>query len=174
LQLHVLPLLWPDLGFRYTMAESWPILARTDLTKSLLVLGVADIQTYDWTNQEIWLTDTCLQRMRDTNTARLVLDTVGRGFVVTLEGTRLYGGLLIHDYGAAAIRFPVIHAVGPSRGVLRVRPALGNGWTPANPYVADQCRVIANPRLADWLRAKKLLSDGPPSERPREPWPLSG
>lgn len=170
MQLHVLPQLWPDLGLRYSMAESWPVLSKIDLTQSPLVFDAADIHIYDWAHQEIWLTESCIQRMRDSNAFALLNDAVGRGFVVTLEGERLYGGLFYPEYGAAGIRFPVIHVVGQSGGVLRVRPALGHGWTPASPYVAEQCRAIADPRLADWLRGKKLLSDSPPSERPSDPW----
>jgi hypothetical protein len=169
-QLHVLPLRWTDLGYRYTMPEVWPQLAQADLSQAEFVFDESDIRAYDWEHQEIWLAHATVVRLARTRTDRLLRDAIGRAFVATLARDRLYGGLFYNEGGAAAIRFPVIHALGEPISVLRIRPALGHGWTPDEPYLAAQCAAIANPVLADWLAQEELIRSIPCAKRPRDPW----
>ena len=90
--------------------------------------------------------------------------------MVTLAGERLYGGVFYREYGAAGIQFPVFHALGEPIEFLRIRPSLGCGWTPHEPYLAAQCAAIANPRLAAWLAQEELIRAIPPAKRPPDPW----
>lgn len=169
-QLHVLPLSWPDMGFPYTMPEVWGRLAEADLSQAAFVFGEADLRAYDWEHQEIWLTRATVLGLVRTGTDKLLRAAVGRAFVVTLAGRRLYGGLFYPEGGAAAIRFPVIHALGEPLTFLRIRPALGRSWTPDMPDLAKQCEAIGDSVLASWLAKEDLLCAIPDAVRPRDPW----
>jgi len=170
LQLHVLNLDWSDLGFRYTTQDVWPVLTSADLAQRRLLLEEPDIRTYDWDHQEVWLSDPAIRRLVQCAADKLLRNAVGQAFVVTLDDDRLYGGLFYDQGGAAAIRFPVIHALGEPTIVLRIRPALGYGWAPNEPYLAAQCQAIANPRLFARLSQRDLLGSMPGSQRPLDPW----
>jgi hypothetical protein len=169
-QLHVLPLSWPDMGFPYTMPEVLARLAGTDLSQAVLVFDEADFRGYDGERQEIWLTQTTVLGLVRTRTDKLLRAAVGRAFVVTLAGRRLYGGLFYPQGGAAAIRFPVIHVLGEPLTFLRIRPALGNSWTLDTPDLAAQRAAIADSALASWLAKQDLLCSIPDALRPRDPW----
>lgn len=47
LQIHILPLTWSDLAYRYTFPEVWPVLLQSDLRTARLVLSAPDFQAYD-------------------------------------------------------------------------------------------------------------------------------
>jgi hypothetical protein len=169
-QLHVLALTWLDLKPRYRMQDVWTQLAQVDLGEAPFVFTDADLRAYDWDHQEIWLNEGAMTRIARTQADRLLLDPIGRAFVVTLDRERLYGGVFYYEGGAAGIQFPVIHALGQPIEFLRIRPALGSGWTPQEPHLATQCQAIANPRLADWLAQEELIRPIPAAKRPRDPW----
>jgi hypothetical protein len=153
--IHILRLQWPDLGLKYTKREVWPLLAATDLDDGLLALSEADIQTYDWDRQEVWLNETGIARLADAWTED-VGAALGRAFVVTLDDARIYGGLFYYEGGAAAIRFPVIHLIGrPAQG-LRIRPSMGETCDDPVPRVAEHCRTIADARILDWFVQRGL------------------
>lgn len=145
------------MGFPYTMAKASARLAQADLRQAVLVLHESDIEGYDWGHQEVRLALAAVARLERSRADRLLRSAVGRAFVVTLAGRRLYGGLFYPQGGAAAIRFPVIHALGEPLAILRIRPAQGHGWTPGEPRLAEQCAAIADPALADWLARAKLM-----------------
>lgn len=65
-QLHVLNLQWPDLRFRYTIQDVWPILASADLGQRLLLFEEPDVKRYDWEHQEVWLSDSAIHRLVQT------------------------------------------------------------------------------------------------------------
>jgi hypothetical protein len=169
-QLHVLRLSWPEMGFPYTMPEVWGRLSETDLSQAVFVFDEADLRAYDWEHQEIWLTQATVLRLVRAGTDKLLSDAIGRAFVVTLAGRRLYGGLFYPEAGAAAIRFPVVHALGEPLAFLRIRAALGYSWTPDIPDFAAQREAIADSALASWLAAKGLLCSIPDAVRPPDPW----
>ena len=168
MQIHILPLTWTDLEYRYTYSEIWPTLREIDLGAALLVLSQADFQAYDWTHHELWLRPDTVDRLQAAGLSDLFRDAADHAFVVTLEGRRLYGGLIYYEGGAAAIRFPVIHALGERRSILRIRPALGAGSGFNDPLFAPMMQRIAAPELEAWLQAQQLLTAGPKTERPRE------
>ena len=47
LQIHMLPLTWSDLAYRYTFPEVWPVLLQADLRTARRVLSAPDFQAYD-------------------------------------------------------------------------------------------------------------------------------
>lgn len=167
LNIHVLDLQWTDLGMRYYMDEVWPQLAQANLDAAHLVFTPAHFRAYDWTHQEIWLSETGVARLGPAEAAFL-LHALGRAFVVTLDGERLYGGVFYPPVGAAALHFPVMHALGQPLEFLRIRPAQGSSWAPQAPHLAAQCRVIANPAIESWLAREGLLREIPASRRPSE------
>ena len=166
----MLALTWLELAPRYKMADVWPQLDRVDLLHAPFVFTAADMRAYDWDHQEIWLNESAMLRIGRAQADRLLLDPVGRAFVVTLGDERLYGGVFYYEGGAAGIQFPVIHALGQPIEFLRIRPSLSRGWTPQEPYLAAQCQAIASPRLADWLTQQGLIGPIPAGKRPRDPW----
>ena len=46
-QIHMLPLTWSDLAYRYTFPEVWPVLLQADLRTARRVLSAPDFQAYD-------------------------------------------------------------------------------------------------------------------------------
>lgn len=168
MQIYVLPLTWSDLGLRYTFAEVWPALAAADLNRALLVLGEPQFQAYDWTHQELWLTAEAGRQLAADGRDRLFANPLGQAFVVTLGTERLYGGLMYNPDGAAALEFPVMHALGTPRQVLRIRPSLGSAWKSDAALGPPAHTRIADPRIAAWLREHKLLVTDPPANRPPE------
>jgi hypothetical protein len=168
-QLHVLPLNWSEMGLPYPMGEAWGSLAKSDLSRAIFVFDGGDLRAYDWEHQEIWLTDATVLRLARTGMDKLLREAVGRAFIVTLAGRRLYGGLFYPEGGAAAIRFPVIHAIGEPLTFLRMRPALGRGWIPGDAGFAAQAEAIADSVLEAWLAKAGLLCSIPGPVRPRDP-----
>jgi hypothetical protein len=165
-QLHVLPLRWPDLGNRYTQAEVWPALARADLAGAEFVFGETDVRAYDWDHQEIWLANACTDRIVQTGADKLLRHALGQAFVVTLDGRRLYGGLFYYPGGAAAIRFPVIHALGKPTTFLRIRPGLGRAWARGEADAPGPRNVIADSELFEHLERQRLIQTIPADIRP--------
>jgi hypothetical protein len=94
------------------------------------VFDESDVRAHDWEHQEIWPTQQTVLRLAHTRADELLRSAVGRAFVVTLAGRRLYVALFYPQCGAAAIRFPVIHALGEPLTFLRIRPAVGYTRTP--------------------------------------------
>jgi hypothetical protein len=168
-QIHILNLQWPDLRHRYLMEEVWPQLATVSLADSPFVLTEDDIRAYDWEQQEIWLSDLGMARIGPIQAKALFHSALGRAFVVTLHGQRLYGGVVYEAYSPPAIRFPVLHAFGAPIEFLRIRPGLCQPWDPTNPYLAGVRQVIANPTLEKWLADHELIRQIPPERRPAEP-----
>ena len=169
-QLHVLRLHWRDLGTPYTMKHLWPQLANADLHQAAFVFAASDIDTYDWKHQEMWLTPDATKRLGRTAADSLVRNALGQAFVVTLDGQRLYGGLFYSEGGAAAIRFPVIHALGEPVALLRIRPRLGPRSASDDSDVTEHARAIANPALEHSLSRDGLIRSVPLAERPSDPW----
>lgn len=168
LQIHILPLTWTDLKYRYTYSEVWPTLREADLGTSLLVLSPPDFQAYDWTHHELWLRADTVDRLQATGLNQLFREAADHAFVVTLEGQRMYGGLFYYEGGAAAIRFPVIHVLGAGHRVLRIRPALGAGSSFNDPRFAAEMQWIGAPQLGAWLQSHHLLATTPVADRPQE------
>ena len=166
-RLHVLTLVWTDLRHRYRMDEVWPELACADLRNPAFVFTETDLRAYDWDHQEIWLNQPAIDRFVHARPDQRSWSIPAHAFVVTLGEERLYGGVFYDEHGAAAIRFPVIHALGTPVEFLRIRPALGGGWFPEQ--LAAQRQAIANPRLAEQLARAGLIQSIPEVARPRDP-----
>jgi hypothetical protein len=150
-QLHVLPLSWPDLELPYTLPKVWRGLARTDLSEALFVFEEDDLRAYDGDHQEMWLAEATVLRLARTRMDNILRAAVGRA-------------------GAAAIRFPVIHALGEPLAFLMIRPALGHSSAPNMQCLAEQRELIADSVLASWLAKQGLLGSIPDNIRPRDPW----
>ena len=133
---------WHLLG-GYTVKEFEDRLKKCTAGKKPLVVGSADIVSYDWTDQKVTLTADATTRLLASLPKDWVRSHGGNmAFVVTLKGAWLYAGVFYNEMGAAAIAFPVIH-IDQANGQLtfRIKPGLNNlgSWAPIKQDKIKEC-----------------------------------
>lgn len=91
------------LGYEYN--ESWNIIQTSD-EQVLLTIDESDIENYDWQNQVITLTETGSMKLEPYLPDILITKNA---FIVRLGDQKQYGGVVIEEGSAMAIRYPVIY-----------------------------------------------------------------
>lgn len=141
---------WMELGRAQTWEEAWPRLQKAS-GSPFFTLDERDVAAYDWQAQRIVLRPEVNRRVleaaqklpeiSDRMRKLKALWTTGdlweavekRGFVVSLDGEPLYGGLFLHKHSQLSMDLPVIHSVMDEdrRIVLRFSPiqfSFGSLW----------------------------------------------
>lgn len=160
LRLHILKEDWHDLGQPYTADDVLPRLRSAYPSQVLVELDVCDIHDYDWSNHEVRLNEQGSEQMvRALAFQERSMETFSNGFVMTLDGRWLYGGVFYPSMGAAALRFPVIHANLSEGSVsLRIR-----GCQRQEPCVTageaggDNETAIQDAELLEWLTSRRKI-----------------
>ena len=80
-----------------------------DLADSTFVINDSDIESYDWSDQTITLTETISSQLETTIGGDPSYHLDQSAFVVTLDGKRLYGGLFLKIGSARGTDYPVIY-----------------------------------------------------------------
>ncbi len=119
---------WHDLQLRYEYNTAYPNLTAADKSNPLFTIGLAEIESYDWTWQAITLTPDATTRLidalplSDKDGVRSLIalkESLGWGnplenalyihpFVVMVNDEMLYGGIFLDPMSQMAIDFPVI------------------------------------------------------------------
>lgn len=127
-QLIVLNQDWHDLQLGYKYITAQPNLNAADKSNPLFTIGLAEIESYDWTWQAITLTPDATTRLidvlpiSDKDGVRSLIalkESLGWGnplenalyihsFVVMVNDEMLYGGIFLDPMSQMAIDFPVI------------------------------------------------------------------
>ncbi len=127
-QLLILNQDWHDLQLGYKYITAQPNLNAADKSNPLFVIGLEEIESYDWTWQAITLTPDATTRLidvlplSDKDGVRSLIDlkeSLGWGnplenalyihpFVVMVNDEMLYGGIFLDPMSQMAIDFPVI------------------------------------------------------------------
>jgi hypothetical protein len=117
---------WSDLNLGYELEESWPILEKADLNKTIRVITPDDIQAYNWSTQTITLTRKASTPFNELPyETKLDISNFQPAFVVVLNDQRLYGGCIITSGTAKGLHFPVILTdLGSNPVVFTIRPYL--------------------------------------------------
>ncbi len=100
---------WHTLKLGYMLEESWPILEKVDLNKTMRVITPDDIQTYNWSTQTITLTmeaSNFFNRIPYEN--KLAILVSQPAFVATFNDQRLYGGCIVAGTTAMDLDYPII------------------------------------------------------------------
>lgn len=118
------------------------------------------IEWYDWEKGKIMLNESGKE-----NFLKYIVDNSFRSidgrFVVTLDGKRMYAGLILLRYSAMAIAYPVL-----SYGELGANYAEDFKKTPViwiTPYLVKPQKenfeeeTVKNPEIFDYLKEKKQL-----------------
>ena len=124
-QLHILKEGWVQLKLGYKREQSWTVLEKMNLEDSEFVFTEKDIDVYDWTKQSVVLTSEASVRLRERfpKDKYLPIPLSQRGFVVTLEGEKFYGGIFLEPMSAMAISYPVIYPdTSQDKIVFSIRP----------------------------------------------------
>lgn len=96
-----------NMGYQHD--QSWRILSGIDLADSTFVINDSDIESYDWSNQRITLTETISSQLETAVGGDPSIRLDQGAFVVTLGDARLYGGLFLQPGSARAIDYPAIY-----------------------------------------------------------------
>lgn len=141
---------WEDLGRAQEWSAAWPRLKQA-AGNALLTIDERDVAAYDWQAQRIVLHPAVslrvlaavqerpeiserLRRLRALWSTDDLMDAANlRGFVVSLDGRPLYGGIFLHKHSQLSMGYPVIHVAmdDDRRIVLRLSPiqfAFGSLW----------------------------------------------
>jgi hypothetical protein len=95
---------WNQALHVYTWPEAWPILQDLDLSDPMFTIELEDIELFDWSEQLVRLTPAATRRIQGWF-------PMGENcFVVTVDGTKAYGGIFFFRESAMAIQFPVIYS----------------------------------------------------------------
>ena len=100
-------------GLGYSKDTSWPLLKSAYPTKVIFQLGISDIESYDWSKQEITLNESGNEKII-SNIHSCVLQKVdlclaSTPFVVVFNQKPVYGGLIQQKIPiATAYNFPII------------------------------------------------------------------
>ena len=134
---------WLDLHLSYTPGEAFPILLNLDRTQDLFTIGLQQIENCDWDTQTLTLTrDATGDLLKALESATYgqeslvtdMLDELGWGnhlekalylkaFVVSIEGTPIYGGVFLQEYSQMGITFPVFRVTEiDGQAILRLAP----------------------------------------------------
>ncbi len=134
---------WHDLQLRYEYNTAYPNLNAADKSNPLFTIGLAEIESYDWTWQAITLTPDATTRLidvlpiSDKDGVRSLIalkESLGWGnplenalyihpFVVMVNDEMLYGGIFLDPMSQMAIDFPVIRiSVVNGQAVLYLLP----------------------------------------------------
>lgn len=145
------------LGYEYS--EAWEIIQTND-EEILLTIDESDIENYDWQNQVITLTESGSLKLEPYLPDILI---VKNAFVVRLGEREQYGGVVIEEGSAMAIRYPVIYisTENATNYKLTIRPLH------ATPYprpvgfqefdLIDR-KIVQIPEIYDRLEAIKKLT----------------
>jgi hypothetical protein len=117
---------WLTLKLGYELEQSWPILEKADLNKTMRVITPDDIQAYNWSTQTITLTRKASTYFNELPYGtKLEISHSLPAFVVVLNDQRLYGGCIIAGPTAMGLHFPVILTdLGSNPVVFTIRPYL--------------------------------------------------
>ncbi|MCI0399334.1 MAG: hypothetical protein L0332_25565 [Chloroflexi bacterium] len=176
-QLVILKQSWQELKLGYSYESAWPALTAVDRANSLFTIGLAEMESYHWSQQTITLTQEATnglidalaqagQLKEDAAALKALEASLGwgnpveralytRGFVATLNGEPLYGGIFLNAVSQMAIDYPVIRVeLAQGRAVLHLLPIhvpffttdpLAGESTPAEEIVAPEAR-------GDWIQ----------------------
>lgn len=154
---------WHDLGRAYTWEEAWPRLTKASGTP-LFTIDERDVASYDWETQRIVLRSEVNRRVLQAarklpdiklkalgSTHDLWKAVAYRGFVVSLDGEPLYGGIFLSKESQMALRYPVIHSAMDQhqRIVLRFSPVqfpFGSLWDDGS---GDAMETLNNPAVGE-------------------------
>jgi len=125
-----------------------------------------DIDYYDWTKQELVLTEAASGRMLKKYGSKPIME-IGKVFVVVLDGERLYGGAATYPQTAMYLNLPVIFPEnGNGRFIICIRPSIYFASRPhpwkeeARKRNAAEMKLIEDPRIRSAFEAMgKLRSD---------------
>lgn len=139
--------------------QAWGVLAQVDLGASTWVIDQDDIETYNWSEQSITLTQNASSRLVQhlSEWSYLPIALSHRGFVATIDGDKLYGGVFLEAGSPMAIPWPVIYPdVSGETVVLRLRPAhpLSARYQDLDPSARS---VIEIERVRDFFRRRGKL-----------------
>jgi hypothetical protein len=167
-RLEILMADWEDLERAQDWERAWPLLSKA-AGKALLSIDERDVAAYDWQAQRIVLRPEAssrllaaaqklpdmperLYKLRALWSTDDLLEIVDhRGFVVSLDGRPIYGGIFLNKSSNLSMDYPVIHSAmdGDRRIVLRLSPiqfSFGSLWddgtgdaleSPAHPAVRE-------------------------------------
>lgn len=167
-RLEILMADWQDLEHAQDWESAWPRLEKA-AGKDLLSLDERDVAAYDWPAQRIVLRPEAslrllaaaqklpdmperLYKLRALWSTDDLIDIVNpRGFVVSLDGRPLYGGIFLSKTSNLSMRYPVIHAAmdDSRRIVLRFSPiqfSFGSLWDNGT---GDALESPAHPALSE-------------------------
>jgi hypothetical protein len=162
-RLHVLSQGWDQLLPRkYTLEDSWSVLSAVSL-QGALIITADDVATYDWARQLVTLTEVASQRLMDAFSSpsqgypwSVALNQ--RCFVVTLDGKRLYGGVLMHPASALGVDFPVIYySTSGAPIVFSMLPS--TRWDVYESFPPSEKSRIALPEIHDYFAALGKLTE---------------
>ncbi len=108
-------------GLGNTTQSSWQVLQKAFPSKVVGRISLEDIETYQWEEQIITLTPHASKEIAAT--CEIDMLRAPCGFVVVVNGTPLYGGLITSPMTEQAIDYPVIYLKEDGgRVTLAIRP----------------------------------------------------
>jgi hypothetical protein len=109
-QLHILATSWDELELGYEREQAWNILKKADIKDSVVVITENDVEQYNWSKQSIMLTPAASDKLKGLYGVEYpFINLSNQGFVVTLQGDWLYGGVFLEFGSPMPIRYPVIY-----------------------------------------------------------------
>jgi len=137
--------------------EEWPEFIKNSELKKILI-DENDIEVYDWPDQEIVLnkeTSGELEKIYREN----MFNLVEKNFIVTLDGERLYGGVILFAGSARAIDYPVIYLdFKDEHLVLKIRPCHSVA-TEYRDMAEEKKSIIAIPCVRDYFASLHKLEE---------------
>lgn len=124
-QLHILREGWECLRLGYDLQPAWTVLQEAYASTTAFSITQDDIEAYNWSEQVMTLTPEASDLLcpKDTRLPEFVLDL--QGFVITVDGDPVYGGVFMHPASPLAIDYPVIYVEridADSKVTLTLRP----------------------------------------------------
>jgi hypothetical protein len=111
--LHLLQGTWDTMGLGYDAAQADPILQGAWTTGTQLLLTERDVESYNWTTQVLTLMPAASQQVRQTlgrdAQDRYLMGLDHRAFVVTLDGSYRFGGVILQAQSPMGVGYAVMH-----------------------------------------------------------------
>jgi hypothetical protein len=157
--LHLLQGTWDTMSLGYEAAQANPVLQDAWTTGTQLLLGERDVESCNWPAQVLTLTPAASQQVqqafgRDTQD-RYLMGLDHRAFVVTLDGSYRFGGVILQAESPMGISYAVMHYQWTgTQLVLSFLPSQTFGASPealarfAEPYVDIRAVFAAAGKLA--------------------------
>jgi hypothetical protein len=140
---------WQRMGD--TQESSWPVIREAYLaSEDTYVITEADIENYNWLEQNITLTHSATEELNNSfGCSYDIIECLNwRVFVVVVDNVPLYGGIFVFLGPAMSIRFPVIYPdYVDNRIIFTIRPGLSSRLD--IPLDESHWGLIKNERIAD-------------------------